>query len=177
MNVQVIKTIEFPLKEWAILRDDRGEIAQIQPVPGTWTLFDGSDRERMAAKQLYVKGLVACPRCGQATMLPESFDPPRELGDAKPPCEYKCGRCALVCCIVLREWDRRKLYCACYETRLGDSILPHKQYMHAVDENEAHHFFWAQHMGGDVTNLVAIAPVVGFLPEDGTGKDDKHLIV
>lgn len=171
--VQVVRTIEFPYEEWPVLRKPTGEILSIRPIKGSWTLLGGEDRRRMAERRICVKGLIACPNCGQATFLPESFDPPKELGDAKPPCEYKCKGCQLVCCIILKDWDQRKLYCVCYETRDGDSLKPHKEYLHAVDDLEAKKFFWASH-GREVTNLVGLAPVAGFFIHD---KNERKLTV
>ena len=173
MKNQIVETITFAHKEWVAIRNKEGHIVSTRPVPGTWTLLAAEDRERMAKKRLYVKGLICCPRCQQTSFLPETFDPPKELGDGKPHCEYQCNGCDLVCRIILKDWDRRKLYCACYETIRGADIQPHKQYLHAVTEAEARHYFWAQHQPR-VTHLVAIAPVIGFFAED---KDAKHLVV
>ena len=64
---------------------------------------------------------------------------------------------------------------ACYETSDGKgSIIPHKEYLHAIDETEALKFFWAQH-GIDVKNLVGIAPAIGFFMENP--KNDLILTV
>lgn len=172
MKEQVVDTITFPHEEWIVVRNREGKLISVKPIPGSWTLLAVEDRMQLAQKRLYVKGLIACPKCQQASFLPETFDPPKELGDGKPPCEYRCA-CGLVCRIILKDWDQRKLYCACYETIQGKDIEPHKQYFHAITEGEAHHYFWAQHRP-DITHLVAIAPVVGFFAED---KDAKHLIV
>lgn len=173
MGNQIVETITFPHEEWVAVRTKEGRIASVRPVPGSWTLLAVEDREHLAKRRLFVKGLISCPRCQQTAFLPETFDPPKELGDGKPPCEYRCGGCDLVCRIILKDWDQRKLYCACYETRDGDSLKPNKQYMHAITEEEARFYFWAQHKS-EVTHLVAIAPVVGFYAQD---KDAKHLIV
>jgi hypothetical protein len=174
MNNQIVETITFPHEEWVAIRNnDSKQLVSVQPVPGTWTLLAAEDRMQLAKKGLYVKGLIACPRCKQSSFLLESFDPPKELGDGKPPCEYKCAQCGLVCRIILKDWDRRKLYCACYETIKGEDIKPHKQYLHAVTDDEARHYFWAQHRA-ETTHLVAIAPVIGFFAED---KDAKRLVV
>lgn len=169
---QVIETITFPHKEWVAVCGSEGVLVSVKPIPGSWTLLAAEDRMRLAKKRLYVKGLISCPNCQQASFLPEEFDPPKELGDGKPPCEYKCA-CGLICRIILKDWDRRKLYCACYEIIQGKDIEPNKQYLHAVTEDEARHYFWAQH-APSITHLVAIAPVIGFFAED---KDAKRLIV
>lgn len=171
--VETVHTITFPHEEWIAVRD-HGKLVSVKPIPGTWTLLAAEDRMELAKKRLYVKGLIACPRCNESSFLPETFDPPKELGDGKPPCEYKCAQCGLICRIILKDWDRRKLYCACYETiRAPDDIKTHKQYLHAITEDEARHYFWAQHQP-TITHLVAIAPVIGFFAED---KEAKHLIV
>jgi hypothetical protein len=171
--LQQVETITFPCEEWLVLRKPEGEIASIRPIKGTWTLLSGEDRRRMAEQGLFVKGLIACPRCNQTTFLPATFDPPIDVRDGKPPCEYQCRKCKLVCRIILLKWDYRKLYCACYETREGDSIKTHKEYLHAANEPEARKFFWAQH-GSEVTNLVGIALAVGFFATD---KKAQKLIV
>ncbi len=170
--VETVETITFPHEEWFVIRN-AGKLVSIKPVPGTWTLLSVEDRIEMAKKRFYVKGLIACPRCKVASFLPETFDPPKELGDGKPPCEYKCSSCDLVCRIILKDWDRRKLYCACYEDIQGKDITAEKRYLHAVTEDEARCYFWAQHNPA-TTHLVAIAPVIGFFAED---KDAKKLIV
>ena len=66
------------------------------------------------------------------------------------------------------------MYCACYTTGYGDTAIPHKDYFHAEDEAEAHKFFWAQH-GAEVTELIGIAPVIGFFMPNP--KDDRVLVV
>lgn len=170
---QVVDTIEFPYEEWIVLRKPDGEIASVRPVKGTWTLLGGEDRRRMAMRGLHIKGLISCPECSQTSFLSASFDPPKHLGDGKPSCEYKCNHCSLVCRLILKDWDRRKLYCVCYETRNGDGLAAHKEYLHAVDELEARKFFWASH-GKEVTNLVGVAPALGFFAED---KDERKLVV
>jgi len=171
MKNQIVETITFPHEEWVVIRD-HGKLTDVRPIPGTWTLLSPEDRERLAKQRLYVKGLISCPHCKTASFLPEDFDPPKELGDAKPPCEYRCT-CGLVCKIILKDWDRRKLYCACYENTVNGEISTHKQYLHAITEAEATYNFWAQH-NPKITHLAAIAPVVGFFAED---KDAKRLMV
>jgi hypothetical protein len=80
-----------------------------------------------------------------------------------------------VCRVILKDWDKRRLYCAAYETRDGDTLKPHKEYLHATDDKEALKFFWAQHKLSEVTNLVGIAPVVGFFTQ--SEKTDRILVV
>jgi hypothetical protein len=172
--MQITETvITFPHEEWVAIRNNEGRLLSVRPIPGSWTLLAAEDRKQLAKKRLFVKGLIACPKCRQTSFLSETFDPPTELGDGKPPCAYRCNNCDLVCQIILKDWDRRKLYCACYENIRGKDIEPRKQYLHAVTEDEARHYFWAQH-NPTVTHLVAIAPVIGFFAED---KDGKNLIV
>lgn len=166
-------TIRFPYEEWAVLRKPDGEIASVRPVKGSWTLLGGEDRRRMAGKGINVKGLLSCPNCGQASLIPENFNPPKKLGDGRPHHKFVCHGCMFDCFMLLQEWDKRKLYCACYETREGDSLKPHKEYLHAEDDREAHKFFWASH-GREVTNLIGIAPALGFFAEDPSG---AHLSV
>jgi hypothetical protein len=167
------RTVEFPYKEWHAIRTPGGTIASIKPIKGTWTLLNGPDIRMMARKNMNVKGLISCPYCSHTSFIPADFNPPKELGDGKPVHEYVCESCKFVCNLVLKEWDKRKLYCICYETRKGDSIEPHKEYMHAETELEARRYFWAFH-GSEVTFVVGIAPVVGYFPTD---KNERKLIV
>jgi len=167
-------TVEFPYEEWQVTRDkSSGELVGIHPIRGSWTLLSGEDRRRMAERGMFVKGIIACPRCNNSGFLPENFDPPKELGDGKPSAEYVCRQCRFGCHCILKNWDRRRLYCAAFETRDGDTLKPHKEYLHAEDEIEAKHFFWSSH-GAEVTNLVGIAPVIGFFATD---KRERKLIV
>lgn len=149
-------------------------MVKINPVPGTWTLIGGEDRRRFGEKGMDVKALFACPRCNQVGFISEGFNPPKDMGDTKPLPELHCRKCQFGCRIILKDWDKRRLYCACYETRDGDSLKTHKEYLHAENDNEAKQFFWAQH-GNEVTNLVGIAPVISFFTQNP--KDDRILIV
>ena len=166
--------VGFPCESWHAVRDgSTGELVAIDPVAGTWTLIGGEDRRRFADRGLNVKALVACPRCSHVGFIPEGFDPPKALGDTLPLPEMFCRKCQFGCRVVLEKWDQRKLYCAAYETRKGESLEPHKEYLHAEDDAEAKKFFWSQH-GAEVTHLVGIAPVVGFFAKD---KNERFLVV
>lgn len=170
---QAAPTIEFPCEDWLVTRTLEGRLVSIKPIAGTWTLLSGEDRHRFAKERINIKGYFACPRCNQVGIIPEGFDPPKELGDGKLG-ELSCRRCQFYCRVILKDWDKRRLYCACYETREGDSLKPHKEYLHAENESEAKKFFWAQH-GLEVTNLVGIAPALGFFMENP--KSDRILLV
>jgi hypothetical protein len=173
---QETRTIEFPCEEWIAQRTLEGELVGIKPVAGSWTLVGGDDRRRFAERGLDVKAMFACPRCEQVGFIPESFNPTTVLGDSEVLPELRCRKCHFGCRAVLKDWDKRKLYCAAFETRDGDSLKPHKEYLHAVDLEEATRFFWAQHPRlGEVSNLVGIAPVVGFFAK--SEKDDRTLVV
>lgn len=171
---QSVENLEFPCEEWVATRTPQGEMVGVNPVAGTWTLISGEDRRRFAEKGLDVKAFFACPRCAQVGFIPEGFKPEVKLGDTKPLPELHCRRCQFGCRITLKEWDKRRLYCACYETRDNDTLKPHKEYLHAENDEEAKKFFWAQH-GLEVTNLVGIAPAIGFFMENP--KDDRILLV
>ena len=172
---QSVEIVTFKCEEWVATRTTNGELISVKPIGGTWTLVSGEDRQRFAEQhKMSVKAFFACPRCEQIGIIPESFNPPTQHGDTEILPELHCRRCDYSCRVILEKWDQRKLYCACYETRDGDTLKPHKQYLHAVDEAEATKFFWAQH-GLEVTNLVGIAPALGFfLPNP---KDDRVLVV
>jgi hypothetical protein len=171
---QSIETIEFPCEEWIATRNPQGEMLGVNPVAGSWTLISGEDRRRFAERGFDVKAFFACPRCNKVGFISEGFNPPKEFGDTKPLPELHCVKCQFICRIVFKDWDKRRLYCACYETRKGDTLEPHKEYLHAENEVEAKKFFWAQH-GFEVTNLVGIAPAIGFFTPNP--KDDRVLIV
>jgi len=178
---QSIEVIEFPCEEWFVTRTPQGELVGVNPIPGTWTLISGADRQSFAKRKLNVKALFACPRCKQIGFIPEGFNPPKELGDTKPLPELHCRKCGFGCRIVLKNWDKRRLYCACYETHEGSDLqllVAHKEYLHGEDEVEATKFFWAQHGPGItpvVVNFIGIAPVIGFFLENP--KNDNLLIV
>ena len=97
-----------------------------------------------------------------------------EFGDTKELPELHCRQCLFGCRIILKEWDKRKLYCAVYETWENNELKTHKQYLHAITEPEAKKFFWAQYSPFSV-HLVAIAPVIGFFAK--SEKDDRNLVV
>lgn len=170
--IQSTETIEFPCEEWAAVRTPQGELVSVNPVPGTWTLLAPHDRRDFARKGVNLKALFACPRCRQIGFISEGFNPPKELGDTKPLPELHCRKCQFGCKIILKDWDKRRLYCACYETSQGTE---EKDYFHAEDEREAKKFFWAQHTILEVTHLIAIAPVIGFFLENP--KDETVLVV
>jgi transcription elongation factor Elf1 len=171
---QTVETVTFPCEEWVATRTKKGNLVAINPVPGTWTLIGGEDRRRFAERGKDIKAMFACPRCNQVGIIPESFNPPKELGDTKPLPELFCRKCKFGCKVILQNWDTRKLYCACYETCVGGKFHQHKEYLHAEDELEAKKFFWAQH-GSEVSTFIAIAPVIGFFTKNP--KDDRVLVV
>ena len=174
VTVQSVETITFPCEEWLVTRTPQGEIVGIKPIAATWTLLGTEDIRRFAEKGLDVKALFACPRCSQVGFISSQFNPTKELGDTKPLPELHCRKCQFGCRIILKDWDKRRMYCACYTTGYGDTAIPHKDYLHAEDEAEAHKFFWAQH-GAEVTELIGIAPVIGFFMPNP--KDDRVLVV
>jgi len=165
------QVVEFPCEEWLATRTEQGELVSIEPIPGTWTLIGGEDRRKLAVKGLNVKAFFACPRCRNIGIIPEGFNPPKEFGDTKPLSELHCRKCQFGCRIILKDWDKRRLYCACYETVNGDT---YKEYLHAENEQEAKKFFWAQH-GSEVIHVAGIAPVIGFFLQDE--KTDQVLVV
>lgn len=180
---QSVETIDFPCEEWIVTRTPQGEMVSVKPIPGSWTLVSGEDCRTFAERGMDVKALFACPRCQQIGFIPSTFNPPKELGDAKLPHELHCRQCQFVCRVVLKDWDKRRLYCACYETiaTVGDSVTTHKEYLHAEDEIEARKFFWAQHSLIEMQNnkqvalhLVGIAPAIGFFVPNP--KDDRILV-
>jgi len=177
MTIQVIVTCEFPCEEWMAVRTPQGELVSVNPIPGTWTLIGAEDRRRFADRGLNVKAFFACPQCRQIGIIPEEFNPSPVMGDSHTQLqapELHCRKCHFICRIILKDWDKRRLYCACYETGNSDNLYTHKEYLHAENEQEAKKFFWAQH-GSEVINLVGIAPVVGFFLQNQ--KTDQVLVV
>lgn len=174
--VQSVGLVEFPCEEWAAMRTPEGELVSINPVAGTWTLLGGEDRRRFFEKGMNVKALFSCPRCSKVGFIPEGFNPPVQFGDTKELPELHCRECKFGCRIILKEWDKRKLYCAAFETFENNDLKTHKHYLHAIDEDEAKKFFWAQYNPLVVKiHLVGIAPVIGFFAK--SEKDDLHLVV
>ena len=171
---QSIETIEFPCEEWVATRTPQGVLVGIRPIPGTWTLISGEDRRRYAEQKLDVKAFFSCPKCSQVGFISETFKPPVKLGDTEPLPEMKCKSCDLIFRVILKDWDKRRLYCACYETTSKGKFISHKEYLHAENDREAMKFFWAQH-GLEVTHFIGIAPVIGFFLENP--KDDQVLVV
>jgi hypothetical protein len=167
--------VEFPCEEWLATRTPQGELVSVEPIPGTWTLIAAEDRRRFADKGMNIKAFFACPRCRQMGIIPEGFKPPTELGDAKLATELHCRKCRFTCRVILKNWDKRRLYCACYQTYDGKKYHTHKEYFHAEYEGEAEKFFWAQHSLLEVANLIGIAPVIGFFLQDN--KTDQVLVV
>jgi len=169
------ETIEFPCEEWIATRTPQGEMVGINPVPGTWTLIAPDDQRRFAERGTDVKAAFACPRCNQIGFIGSNFNPPKELGDTKPLPELHCRRCQFGCRIILKNWDRRRLYCACFETLdANQNVVTNKEYLHAEDEAEAKKFFWAQH-GLEVIHLAGVAPAIGFFVPNP--KDERILLV
>jgi transcription elongation factor Elf1 len=171
---ETTQIITFPCEEWAAARTPEGELVSVNPVPGTWTLLSGEDRRRFAERQMSVKALFACPRCNQVGMISESFNPPTKLGDTEVLPELFCRKCQFHCNVILKDWDQRKLYCACYDTIINGTTRLVKEYLHAIDEAEATKFFWAQHSLVDVVKLIGIAPSIGFFMQNP--KNDRILL-
>ena len=173
--IQSVETIEFPCEEWFVVRSAVGEMVSVRPVPGSWTLLAIEDQQTFAKNGQDVKAMFACPRCNQVGFIPSTFEHQKDKGDAKLPSELHCCKCKLTCRVILKDWDKRRLYCACFETLdKNQNILTHKHYLHAEDEVEAKKFFWAQY-GREVIRLVGIAPVIGFFVPNP--KDDRILVV
>ena len=171
---QSVQLVEFPCEEWVALRTPEVELVSINPVAGTWTLLGGEDRRRFHEKGMNVKAMFACPRCNKVGFIPEGFNPPVAFGDTKELPELHCRECQFGCRVVLKEWDKRKLYCAVFETWKDNILKTHKHHLHAIDEAEAKKYFWAQYSPLTV-HLVAIAPVIGFFAK--SEKDDRNLVV
>jgi hypothetical protein len=173
---QSIQTVEFPCEEWFVTRTPQGELVSIRPVPGTWTLLSFEDQKHFAEHGQDVKAMFACPNCKQTGFISSQFNPPKEMGDTKPLPELHCRKCNFGCRIILKNWDKRRMYCACYETLdANQNVLTHKHYLHAEDEIEARKFFWAQQAPLAVIHLVGIAPVIGFFT--AKANSDKILLV
>jgi len=85
-----------------------------------------------------------------------------------------CAKCGFCSCAVLLDWDKRRLFCAAFETNvLGrpDTIVANKEYYHAVDVDDATAQFYNGHPPSDcVIRLVGVAPVIGFFVLDAKGE-------
>ena len=172
---QQISTVTFPKEEWLVQRTKDGALVSIKPIPGTWTLLSPQDQWWYVQQGLDYKAAFSCPRCSQIGFISSKFDPPKEYGHTKVLPELHCRQCNFGCKVVFKNWDQRRLYCACFETLdSNQDVMPNKEYLHAEDHAEAHKYFWAQH-GREVINLVGIAPVIGYFPVNP--KSDKILVV
>lgn len=163
-KVTDLDTVEFPCEPWPM-----GERGSILPISGTWTLLPFA-----LQVQHKVKGIVSCPRCAVAGFLRHNLPVQLDRGDAAAELRYQCTGCQFVCKAVFKDWDRRKLYCCAYESATPSGIKANKEYLHAESEEEARNFFWAGKKAGEVSNLVGVAPVVGYIPVD---KDERKLVV
>jgi hypothetical protein len=87
---------------------------------------------------------------------------------------WHCRQCNFTCKVVLVDWDKRKLYCAAYETYPDDStkIITHKEYLHAESDQDAKIQFWNGRLTSEKAriNLIGIAPVIGFFVMDDQGR-------
>jgi hypothetical protein len=158
---QVLDTIEIPCERW-ILRNNE----EILPVVGTWTLTTEIGWE------LGAKGILSCPNCGYPCYILHGMGVKAEDVPINQVIEnWMCRSCHLLCRIILLEWDKRRLYCAAYETMGGDGkVIANKEYMHAESESEARVQFWNGRIAADnVIRLVAVGPVIGYFVQDKTG--------
>lgn len=156
----VLDTVEFPCQPWAI----RGY--EILPKAGTWTL------PPHAVAHLGAKGIISCPRCAEAYfILPDmgakGEDNPLTL--VIP--QWHCNKCQFEARVILNDWDKRKLYCAAFETLVNGVLIANKEYMHAVDEADATGQFWNGRIAADnVVRLVGVAPAIGYFVQDNAGR-------
>lgn len=156
----VLDTVEFPCVPWVT----RGY--EILPETGTWTL---------APKTLWhlkIKGILSCPRCAHACGILEGMG---EKGEDNPLTlvlkHWHCDSCHFEARVILNDWDKRKLYCACYETLVNGVLMANKEYMHALDEQDATAQFWNGRIAADnVTKLVGVAPAIGYFVQDTAGR-------
>lgn len=164
--------IEFACIPWRTRMTDQG--LQIQPERGTWTLMPS---EHPMAKD--AKGILSCPNCARMyVLLPDMGEPSTNPKD-RTLSSIRCN-CGLIARAILRDWNKRILYCAAFETRDSDgNLTPNKEYMHAESEQDAKTQFWASHPPSNPPsnfwiNLIGIAPVVGYFALD---KQEKKLTV
>ena len=159
-----IRTVEFRCEPW-VMRN----ALEIQPIAGTWTLAPMDLRQSRG-----VKGILACPQCGQAALIHKDMG--EKADDLKDLIldEWRCYGCDYHCKAHILDWDKRKLYCAAFETAPdgpSGSIVAHKEYLHAESTEDATVQFWAGHPVTDgITNLVGVALVIGFFVVDDQGR-------
>ncbi len=156
----VLSTIEFPCEPWVM----RGY--EILPESGTWTLAPES------VWHLGIKGILSCPRCSEACGVMDGMgergEDDRQSFVLKT---WHCNKCHLEARVILKDWDKRRLYCAAFETLVDGVLTPNKEYMHAVDDQDATAQFWNGRIKADnVTKLVGVAPVIGYFVQDTQGR-------
>jgi len=155
----LLETVEFPCEPWVT----RG--LEILPESGTWTLAPQS------VWHLGIKGILSCPRCSEACGIlhdmGEKADNPSHLTIK----QWHCQKCHFQCRPMLLDWDKRKLYCAAFETLVDGVLKANKEYMHAVDEQDATAQFWNGRIAADnVVKLVGVAPAIGYFVQDTQGR-------
>jgi len=155
-----VETIEFPCEPWVI----RG--FEILPQPGTWTLAP------RAIHHLNFKGILACPRCNEACGLqPDMGVKAEDVPINQVLDNWHCNKCQFRCRVILKDWDKRKLYCAAYETLVNGELTANKEYMHAESVQDATTQFWNGRIEADnVVRLVGVALVIGYFVQDNEGR-------
>jgi hypothetical protein len=162
-DVQVIiREIRFPCVPWV---QDGPE--SLQPVRGTWTLVP----EALWNKGVH--GVLSCPHCGKAALIPHEMGETIEKG-ARRLNQLRC-ECGFTCHAILEDWDLRKLFCVAWESYDSNGkVIPQKDYMHATSSEEAIFFFEQSHIGMRY-HIVGAAPVIGYFAR--SEKNEKDLRV
>ncbi len=155
-----LDTVEFPCEPWVM------RAYEILPQAGTWTLAP------RAIHHLNIKGILSCPRCSTVCgLLPDMGEKSADIPTDQVLKQWHCDKCHFECRVILKDWDKRQLYCAAYETLVNDVLTANKEYMHAESVQDATNQFWNGRIEADnVVRLVGVAPVIGYFVQDNAGR-------
>lgn len=163
-----VEEIRFACQPWLL---KNGDPNQMRPVQGTWTLAPWELRKRG------IHGILSCPRCAAASILSPNMGT-LEHGVCVIP-GFQCAKCGFICNVRCLDWDKRKLFCICYETDhvAGGKpvVVAHKHYTHAENRAEALFFFEQSTALTIKCRVVDCAPVIGYFFNEKTDKDARTL--
>ena len=156
----VLDTVEFPCEPWVV----RGY--EILPMIGTWTLAPTT------VHHLNIRGILSCPRCTEVCgITPDMGAKGEDIPIDLVLKQWHCNKCHFQCRVILKDWDKRKLYCAAFETVVDGVLTANKEYMHAESVEDATGQFWNGRIAADnVVKLVGVALVIGYFVQDDQGR-------
>jgi hypothetical protein len=170
-----VRQVVFPCTPWAV---DGAKDERMQPIPGTWTLAPE------ALCRQGIKGVICCVNrtCKESALI--RFDMGEVDNGVLRLENFECRACKLVINARLLQWDRRKLFCVVYEILKdeGLTVIPRKEYMHAIDRGEAIMMFAAgtgyqlDHVQKVTWRMVDTGLAIGYFGQE-SDKDQTKLSV